>query len=464
MRHNARTLFRAAALISIGTSCTIAEAQFNYIDSGNPNGIPDLTQGNAPICAAAAMSNAFWEWSHHAPFTSRTRPIFAHTDATNSAINWGSDSALHVGAMANRIFGPADAMGARTGGAGTAAGAVRFAADNGQAYNRVRHPQGLSIEAVFGRENITYSQLNTIVQDGAMNAVLGFKWFTAADAAIQRPAARGGGDVYHAVTLAGMDPTNQRIAFSNPWGDHATPGDVNPPVSTAYYEHHTLDPARIKATDSVVIDRSGAGNLALVSSFDTPTQTAATFRPVALWKVKQGGSPNVVGSVTNDAGLQRIRYEIQNPDSTEPIHHAYILMDPTVIDVIGAYTAAQNWLLSNPSDWSVTLIDPNSGPGAELFSITNASDPENNPDSDMLVGWQSGAAGLMFSSLSGLAISETVTLGFDLVGNTPQSLWNDVYAVSNLTNTHAWFGVTIPAPATLTLLGLAVAARRRRLN
>lgn len=456
-----RPTVRTGLICVAGTLVTgDALAQYKYIDSGNPTGVPDLTQtGLGGVCGAASMANALWEWSNHAPFNTAANPLVTHTNQANFATDWGPNSNALTRAVADKIYGAVNAdTGARAGGLGMSAGVVRYAADRNLAYNRVNQPTGLSIEYTGGWQNITYSQLNAIVDNGVRNAVVGVKWYEADQTTtIKRPAALGGADRYHALTLAGMDNTNKRIALSNPWGDHV--GGANPPVSTAYYDDFKLDGTRITNNDRAVLTR--ADNAGFVSAFDIGDHRADTVWPVALWQVRQGGSPNVVGDVINVRGVQQVRYTVENPDSADPIHNAYMLMNPSVIDIISAYDAAQNWLASNQPDWSVTLIDPNSGPGADLFAVTGESDPTITEDY-ALVDWQSGAAGLMFSSPTGLFISESVELGFDLPGFVPKSEWNDVYAVSNFDNTHAWFGVTIPTPSSLALLGLTIAIRRRR--
>jgi hypothetical protein len=293
---------------------------------------------------------------------------------------------------------------------------------------------------------------------------------------VKRPANLGGGDRYHAVTLTGMDNTAKQIAISNPWGDHAaTPrvqNEPNAPVDVAYYNTYTLDATTITNSDRAVIKKAGAGNAGFVSSFDNATYTADYMRPVALWQVKKGGSPNVVGTISDNVGYQSVRYVVENPDSPEPISNAYILLDPNVISIAQAYSAATSWLATNEPDWTVSILNPNVGVTADLFGVTG-EDVNPNPSDYQLANWQSGAAGLVFSTSlsSSLLTGESVTLGFDMPGHTAPELWNNVYAAATLDSSHSWWGVwgvQVPEPSALVMLAFSsflvklIAIRKRR--
>ena len=462
-----------AALVTI-LFTTPAAAAFTYIDTTPKIGVPDVTQdGKGGICAAAAMDNAFWNWSGYTPFNAANHPLVGHTNKNDFAVNWGADADAQTAGLANFIYGPINAQGNRTGGLGVAAGAVARAASNGQAYNKDNYPNGLSIQFTWGWDNFSYSKLNGIVQGQVKDAVLGLKWYQADGTTVKRPANMGGGDRYHAVTLTGMDNANKLMAISNPWGDHAAvprvQNDPSPPIDSAYYDTYTLDNADITNNGRTVIRKNGAGNGAFVSAFDNATYTGEYIRPVALWQVKRGGSPNVVGTITDNVGYQSVRYVVENPDSVDAIANAYILLDPNIINIPLTYTAAQSWLATNEPDWSVSILNPNSGPAAELFSVTG-EDANPNPADYQLEDWFSGAAGLLFSTTSpnALLTGERVTLGFDMPGFTPHELWNNVYAATTLDTTQSWWGVwgeQVPEPssvAMLALCALAVNLRARR--
>lgn len=475
-RRQACLLRSCVLLISLAVgplSTAPAFAAFSYIDTTAKTGLPDVTQdGKGGICAAAAMDNAFWNWSAFAPFNAPNHPLIGHTKRTDFAFNWGADADAQTTGLANFIYGPVNAAGERTGGLGVAAGAVYRASSNGQAYNKSKYPNGLSIEYTFGWNNISYSKLNDIVQGKVQNAVIGLKWYQADGTVVKRPAMLGGGERFHAVTLTGMDNAAQKMAISNPWGDHAaTPrvqNEPNPPVDVAYYDNYTLDATTITNADRAVIKKAGAGNAGFVSSFDDATYTADYMRPVALWQVKRGGSPNVVGDIIDNAGYQSVRYVVENPDSPEPISNAYILLDPNVINIAQAYSAATSWLATNEPDWTVSILDPNVGVTADLFGSTG-EDVIPDPSDYQLANWESGAAGLVFSTSlsSSLLTGESVTLGFDMPGHTAPELWSNVYAAATQDSSHSWWGVwgvQIPEPRTLVLLACSsfLVAQSRR--
>lgn len=521
-----------------------ASAQFTYIDSANPVGIPDLTQRNEPICAAAAMANTFWEWSNHAPFNGVVFRLFFHTDQANFATNWGNDSISETLQMAHHIFGehptqtrltanhaggatnlnvsntagfavgsvvfvrldsgdqlvtsiaalptpgapgviqiaaalPSPSSlgqlvetGARTGGRGARAGALTFARNKKLAFNANTQPNGLSVQERLGWAR--YSDVLALVTPPVVqNAVLGVKWYQAdgtvlrsrectappaavglpcnGNAACDMPLDAGNGvcgplrDVYHAVTLAGLDDTAKRIAISNPWGDHRA-GNPDTPVSTAdeYYNKYTLHLADIMFFDRITIKRAVAENTGFVSAFDAPTgQVADQIRVVALWRVKKGASPHVTGTVVGHPASQTVRYLVANPDSSSDIYHVYLLLDGDAIDVALAASAANSWLASNEPDWQVEVLDPNSGAEADLFDVTNANDPDLTPAYG-LGAWSSGAQGLHFSTISQpVMLGGSVELGLEMPGLRSPAVWSDVYIVATEDRSESWAGVTL---------------------
>jgi len=465
-----RTFSSLIAIIGAALSVTPALAAFTYIDTTDKIGLPDLTQDDkGGVCGAAAMANAFWNWSGYGPFNTPVRPLVDHTDATNYAYNWGVDSDKLSLRMATAIYGAVDETNERTGGLGMSAGAVTVARLKGKAYNKTTNPNGLSVELTYGWQNITYSKLNTLVQGQVQNAVLGIKWYQANGTVVKRPADLGGDDRFHAVTLTGIDNLARKIALSNPWGDHAaTPrvaDELNPPVKVDYYDAYTLDATEITNNNLPVIKKAGAGNTDFVNPFDNATYTGAYIRPVALWQVKKGGSPNVTGFIDDKPGFQSVRYTVENPDSPEPIANAYILLDPQAINIPLAYSAATSWLVANRPDWTVSILDPNSGAAADLFDATGEDADPDAPDYQ-LAGWQSGAAGLVFSTSSpnALLVGDSVELGFDMPGFADHGAWDNVYAAATLDSGHSWWGVTaVPEPSGMIAIALAafVAARRR---
>jgi hypothetical protein len=414
-------LYLAACMLA----APAAFAQFTYIDVANPTGLPDLTQRREPICGAAAFANTFWNWSAFPPFNAATHPLAAHTNRYNFAVNWGSDSDVLVQGLAVRMYGARQGN-TRAGGPGLHVGAMRQARDNAQAYNEDTYPNGLSLHWTGLFRNIKYSALQTLVAAANENAVLEVKGFQANSLFVEHCP---GISLGHALTVTGLNPTLSRLLVSNPWGNHAAPGDPNPPVTTGYYDGHAID-----TTDDLIrFPRNGIGNAALVARFDVgpgpptataatatptptftpaatgtaptpartctpvPNQTAASVRAIGIYRVKRGGSPHVTATITDAAASQSLRYRVVNPDSSDPIYHVYILLDPAAIDVVQAYLAAGSWLLSNQPDWEVEILDPNAGPEARIFDATRTSDPAVIPEYT-LDDWSSAATGLHFST------------------------------------------------------------------
>jgi hypothetical protein len=440
----------------------LARGAFAYLDSTNPGGVPDLSQLGEPICAAAAGSDAFWDWSDNAPFNAPTHPLVGHTNPNNFATNWGSDSSNATLAMANWIYGPKGPNG-RNAGLGVGAGMVYRAKTNNQAYNAKNYPNGISVRY---RANPTYAAINSIVTAAASNAVLGIKWYEADGTAVRRPA-RGAGDRYHAVALAGMDDAAKRIAISNPWGDHAAPMDPNPVVSTGYYDNYALDAAQITANGTPRLPLAGAGNQAFVSTFDTATQAASYVGFTALWEVRRGGSPHVTNVITPTGMDQRIDYTVSNPDEFQPMNHVYLKLDLPPADLSLALLSAQSYLASNVPTWNAAFLAPNSGPEHDLFDVTIENDPAVTPQYE-LDNWTNGMTGLhLWSDVDPLNLGEQLLFSIQLPTSVSPLVFDDVYAVADAARQLAYFGVTqgVPEPAALALgacsvWGLALLRRR----
>jgi hypothetical protein len=209
----------------------------------------------------------------------------------------------------------------------------------------------------------------------------------------------------------------------------------------------------------VVIKKDGSAvNAEFVTEFDDDNNKGAYMRPVELWQVKKGGSPNVVGSIIDSVGYQQVRYVVENPDSVEPISNAYIMLDPQVVNISLAYAAATSWLAAYQPNWSVSILDPNSGVAANMFTVTGEDEDPSGPGYQ-LAGWQSGAAGLVFStsSPSALLVGDSVTLGFDMPGFAAPERWSNVYAAATADSSHSWWGVwgvQVPEPGTIMMLAI----------
>jgi len=430
------TTSTATGNIRVRLKLGIQEVGFSYIDSGNPTGLPDITQKNEAVCAAAAATNALWEWSNHPPFNSKLNAILGHRNMNNFAVNWGADSSSAVEGLATKIYGPL-ASGTRSGGSDTAKAIEQHAINNGQAYHKTKHPNGLSVEVLLNAK-ASYSRVDGLVRDAARNALLSISWYRANGDRLQKC---DGSEYRHAVTLVGMDRTRRILGISNPWGDHAAAGDPNPPVSTTYYDKYTLDVAEATTNDRVVLKRSGAGNSAFVSSFDRPDATADSIRVFRIFELKRGPCPTVMGEISG-GGPQTLSFVAENLDEPDPMYSVYLFFDAPGLSMASLATSAQVWLLLNLPTWNVQVLDPNSGPERELFSVDIAEDPSQEPDY-WIEDWQNTSQGLHFYTTT-----DPLTLGtsrqFVFSSSTvlsPQA-WNGVYALASADRDHAFFGMT----------------------
>ncbi len=461
---------RGLAFLALSAALSVsAYAQYTYIDSGNPKGLPDLSQtGKGGVCGAAAMSNVLWNWSGYAPFNTPTKPLYGHTNNNNYAQSWGADSDLYTNGLAHWIYGPVVA-GKRTGGLGLGPGTQYRISSNGHAYNAQTNPIGLTVEDERNPTKIKYSALNAIVQAQQRNVVLAVKWREANGTTIKNSVANGGGDVYHAVTVTGMDNTAKRIAISNPWGDHSDAFDTNDPVSINYYDKYQLDTDQIDMNDRIRIPVDDDDNLngAFVSSFNSDGHEADYMSVERMLVIKKGGCPNLVTDVFNGPGTQSVRYTLSNPDSDDGVYHAYVLFDPGAVNLVDTYLSAQTWLISNNPSWGVEMLNPNLGPEADLFGMVGSPEPGDASPFQLDSSWQSGAMGLhFFTNSNPLELGDSTVVGFDLAGGNPLSSYGNVYGLATQDRMHAWWGGTspVPEPSTAVVLagGLALLLRKRR--
>jgi hypothetical protein len=433
---NVATTSTATGNIRVRLRLGVQDVGFTYIDSVNPTGLPDISQKNEPICASAAAANGLWEWSDHSPFNSMSDPLFWHRDRNNFAVNWGEDSNSLVQGLATKIYGPL-IDGTRSGGLGLAPAIQRHAFNTNQAYHATKHPNGLGVEVLLDAK-ATYSRVDGLIGSGTRNAVLSISWYLANG----EPLKDGGGlEFLHAVTLVGMDRTRRIVGISNPWGDHATAGDPNLPVSTTYYDKYTLDAQEATTNDRAVLARDGAGNSTFVSSFDRPGATAAYIQVVRIFELKRGPCPTVMGEVSG-GGPQTLSYVASNPDEPEPMYHVYLFFDDSSLSMSSLAASAQAWLALNLPAWSVQVLDPNAGPEKELFATPIARDPSQEPDY-WIEDWQNGLRGLHFyTTTDPLTIGTSRQFMFSSMTVLPPHAWNGVYAVANADRDHAFFGMT----------------------
>lgn len=425
----------AAGTIKVRLKLGIQEGGFRYIDSTNPVGVPDLSQKMEPICAAAAAANGLWEWSDHPPFNSTRNSIVYHRDRSNFAVNWGSDSRDLVNGLAEKTYGRL-VDGTRTGGQSLPQAIEHHAMNTLTAYHRTKSPKGLSVEE-FVRGKASLSRIDRLARNRDRNAVLLIMWLDAAGNSMRE---QNGELIGHAVTYAGMDGTGRTLAISNPWGDHSTPGDTSPPVSTTYYDKYTID-AIEGINDRLVLKRNGDGNSAFVSCLDRPDVTAAAIYMYGILELKRGPCPTVEGEISG-TGPQSLSFLASNPDEPEPMYHVYLFFDDPSLSMSSLAASAQAWLALNQPAWSVQVLDPNAGPEKELFAAPIARDPSQEPDYWM-EDWQNGLRGLHFyTTIDPLTIGTSRQFMFSSMTVLPPYAWNGVYAVANADRDHAFFGMT----------------------
>ena len=229
------TLWSAFALIAAMTAA--AHAAIMYIGNGTVPDFPQVwspTQQNKAICQAAAAADIMWYFDQHG-----YGGLVAHQDPKNPNNTWQQDGQALVYLMANYLYGVDPATGNRSNkGERSPLVALKSAIKAQGMYDGQKgfdgqngNPNGLVVD-YSEQSSASYANWVSGINNGGM-LMAGVSWANTA-----------GNTWLHAMTSAGVDPTNSSLIVTHGWDPHtgaaapylSPPPDMqpNPPFINQY--------------------------------------------------------------------------------------------------------------------------------------------------------------------------------------------------------------------------------------
>ena len=394
------SVFLVAAAIVCSLLALDLQAEDRFVDPHNPTGLPDITQADQPICAAATSANFMWDLSD--AHRVGTQPLVDHPPSQNPAQNWpatwgnwSADSLALRDSLAHLIYQePSNFLWWQVGaGNGVEGGIEKYLANRGYKYSRGvfggGNTGGLSVRS-YNKGKATYQTLYSLVIGNNQiideNVAAHVFWHNADGSVVMKD----GEKTRHSLGVAGVDTANQHIYFTNGW---QTEQNLADPVSRCYYDRY----------DNIIIDNSGGNNPD--NKFRIPAGAAINPAPagcpqqqgqgpgghpnsnndlvrglgndsansdyVEMYEivvVKPGGSPEV-GLVVNPSGYENeFRYRVYNPE-VDPMEHFFLEVGSDVLSnglSLSHITPPPGWAVEfwNPAGMSTDRVSPLNPTGA----------------------------------------------------------------------------------------------------